>query len=50
MRAYLIRRVLLLIPTLFLVTVAVFLTVRFIPGSVIDMMINQMGSNSGGYT
>ena len=48
MRAYLIRRVLLLIPTLFLVTVAVFLTVRFIPGSVIDMMINQMGSNSGG--
>ncbi len=48
MRAYVIRRLLLLIPTLFLITIAVFLTVRFIPGSVIDMMIAQMGSSAGG--
>ena len=32
MRTYIIRRVLLLIPTFFLVTILVFLSVRFIPG------------------
>jgi len=48
MRAYVIRRLLLLVPTLFLVTIAVFLTVRFIPGSVIDMMVAQMGVSGGG--
>lgn len=42
MRAYVIRRLLLIIPTLFLVTVLVFLTVRFIPGSVIDLMVAEM--------
>ena len=42
MRAYIIRRLLLLIPTLLMVTVLVFLTVRFIPGSVIDLMKAQM--------
>jgi peptide/nickel transport system permease protein len=48
MRAYVIRRLLLLVPTLFLVTVAVFLTVRFIPGTVIDLMIAQMSQSAGG--
>jgi peptide/nickel transport system permease protein len=48
MRAYVIRRALLLIPTLLLVMVAVFLTVRFIPGNVIDLMIAQMSRNAGG--
>jgi peptide/nickel transport system permease protein len=48
MRAYVIRRLLLLVPTLFLVTVAVFLTVRFIPGDVIDQMIAQMSQSAGG--
>jgi peptide/nickel transport system permease protein len=48
MRAYILRRLLLLIPTLFLVTVAVFLTVRFIPGTVVDLMIAQMSQSSGG--
>ncbi|HEY31883.1 MAG TPA: ABC transporter permease [Dehalococcoidia bacterium] len=38
MRAYLIRRIFLIIPTLVLVTIIVFLTVRFIPGSVIEQM------------
>ena len=38
MRAYIIRRILLIIPTLFLVSIIVFLSVRFIPGDVIDVM------------
>ena len=47
MRAYVIRRLLLIIPTLGLVTVIVFLLVRFIPGDVIDMMMAQMSEQSG---
>ena len=39
MRAYIIRRVLLIIPTLFLLSILVFLSVRFIPGDVIDAML-----------
>ena len=39
MRAYIIRRVLLIIPTLFLLSIIVFLSVRFIPGDIIDTMI-----------
>ncbi len=46
MRAYLIRRLLLIIPTLFIVTVIVFLTVRFVPGSVLDLMVAQMQSTA----
>jgi peptide/nickel transport system permease protein len=46
MLAYTIRRLILIIPTLILVTMMVFLTVRFIPGDVIDMMVAQM-SGSG---
>ena len=42
MRAYVIRRVLLVIPTLFLVSVLVFLSVRFIPGDIIDVMSARM--------
>ena len=47
MRAYAIRRLLLIIPTLGLVTIIVFLLVRFIPGDVIDMMMAQMSEQSG---
>lgn len=43
MRAYIIRRLLLMIPTLFLVTLIVFSLTRFIPGSVIDLMMTEMG-------
>ena len=43
MRAYLTRRILLTIPTLLLVTMIVFMLVRFIPGSVLDIMIADMG-------
>ena len=42
MRAYAVRRLLMVIPTLFLVTVLVFLSVRFLPGDLIDVMQMQM--------
>ena len=42
MRAYIIRRLLLIIPTLFLLTILVFLSVRFLPGDVIDAILGQM--------
>ena len=41
MRAYIIRRLLLLIPTLWIVTIIVFLLVRFIPGDVIHLIESQ---------
>ena len=41
MKAYLIRRLLLVIPTLFLLSVLVFLSVRFIPGDIIDTMADE---------
>ena len=48
MSAYLTRRLLLLIPTLFLLTVLVFLSVRFIPGDVIDVMAGRIEAMGGG--
>ena len=42
MRAYIIRRLLLIIPTLFLLTILVFLSVRFIPGDIIDVIVDRM--------
>ena len=42
MRAYLIRRLLLIIPTLFILSIIVFLSVRFIPGDIVDAMAAQM--------
>ena len=42
MRAYAVRRLSMVIPTLFLVTVLVFLSVRFLPGDIIDVMQIQM--------
>jgi len=41
MSAYILRRLLLLIPTLFLVTIIVFLMVRLIPGDVIDLIMEE---------
>ena len=41
MRAYVIRRLLLVIPTLLILTVLVFLTTRFIPGDVVDAMVSR---------
>ncbi len=48
MRAYVIRRLSLMVPTLLAVTIAVFLTVRFIPGSVVDIMAAEMLADGGG--
>ena len=42
MRAYIIRRLLLVIPTLFILTIIVFLSVRFIPGDIIDVIVGRM--------
>ena len=42
MRAYIIRRLLLVIPTLLILTIIVFLSVRFIPGDVIDVMTRRL--------
>jgi len=41
MRAYIIKRLLLAIPTVLLATFVVFIMVRFIPGDVIDAMLGQ---------
>ena len=42
MRAHIIRRLLLIIPTLFILSILVFLSVSFIPGDVIDAMQSRM--------
>src|SRR5476651_1266125 len=41
MQAYILRRLLALVPTLFIASVIVFVTVRLIPGDIIDMMLSQ---------
>ena len=43
MRAYIIRRLLLVIPTLFGLSILVFLSVRFLPGDAIDAMLSKAG-------
>lgn len=48
MRAYLIRRLFLLIPTLFLVTVVLFLVIRLMPGNVIELMVMQHTQEQAG--
>ena len=47
MRAYIIRRLLLIIPTLFILSILVFLSVRFIPGDVVDAMVAQLLASGG---
>ena len=42
MRAYIVRRLLLMVPTLLILTVIVFLAVRFIPGDIVDAMTLEM--------
>ena len=39
MKAYVVRRVLLIIPTLFLLSILVVLSARFIPGDIVDTMV-----------
>jgi len=40
-QSWLLRRLLSLIPTLFLVTVIVFIVIRLVPGNIIDLMVSQ---------
>ena len=47
MRAYIIRRLLLTIPALFILRILVFLSVRFIPGDAIDFIVGRMGLEAG---
>ena len=46
-RAYAIRRLLALVPTLLFASLIVFLTVRLIPGDVIDLMLSQNDISAG---
>lgn len=43
MGAYIIRRLVLIIPTLFMATLIIFIMLRFIPGDVIDQMVGEEG-------
>ena len=45
MRTYAVRRLLALIPTLFFASIIVFVTVRLIPGDIIDLMLSQNDSS-----
>ena len=47
MQTYIIRRLLLIVPTVFIVTVIVFFSVRLIPGDVVDMMVMGMARGAG---
>jgi len=47
MTAYIIRRLILMVPTLLLVTIIVFFSIRLIPGNVIDLMVAEMAAGSG---
>ena len=47
MRAYIIRRLLLIVPSLLILTVLVFLSVRFIPGDAIDLMSMEYAVGEG---
>jgi peptide/nickel transport system permease protein len=48
MRNYIVRRVLLIIPTLFLVSLVVFLSVRLIPGKVVELMAMEHPTGASG--
>ncbi|MFC1958359.1 ABC transporter permease [Chloroflexota bacterium] len=47
MRDYIIKRILFAVPTLILITILVFLLVRFIPGTVLDLMVAEMEEATG---
>ena len=42
MRSYIIRRILLMIPTLFIASLIVFFAIRLIPGDIIDVMMSEV--------
>ena len=48
MRTYIIRRVLLMIPTMYIVSLIVFMLLRFIPGDIVDLIIAHEDDYYGG--
>ena len=44
MRSYIFRRLLLMIPTVFLTSLIIFFAIRLIPGNIIDLMESQFGT------
>jgi len=46
MRVYIIRRLLLVIPTVLMVSLIIFFGIRLIPGDIIDVILGEMGSMS----
>jgi len=48
MTTYIVRRVLLIIPTLLLSSLLVFFIIRLIPGSAVDILISRMDLSAGG--
>ena len=50
MQNYIIRRLLLTIPILILVSIIVFLSIRFIPGNIVDAMISSQQSHGSSGT
>jgi len=47
MRAYIIRRLLLMIPTVFIVSLIIFFIIRLIPGDIVDAMVGQQMTGGG---
>jgi len=45
MTTYIIRRILLVLPTLLIVSLIVFIVIRLIPGDVVDAMVSEMGGS-----
>ena len=48
MRAYIIRRLLLIIPTLFIVSIVIFLLLRLMPGDIVDKIVLDMQAMAAG--
>ena len=48
MRTYVVRRLLLMVPTVFVVTFIVFVLMRLVPGDVVDIMVSQFAVEGGG--
>jgi peptide/nickel transport system permease protein len=50
MQTYILRRLLALVPTLFIASVIVFVIVRMVPGDVVDLMLSQNDAGSNKLT
>ena len=47
MQAYIVRRLFLIVPTLFIATLIIFFLIRLIPGDIIDQMVGEHGAVTG---